>query len=57
MGDWSKKIQELMQDKLVQSKVNQAIDMLKNSDSEDLKKKLSKIDKEELMSKVSEYED
>jgi FAD synthase len=58
MGDsLSKKIQEMMQDKMLQAKVNQAIDMLKKGDSGDLSKKLAKIDKEELMAKVSEFDD
>ncbi|EMS71030.1 hypothetical protein [Ruminiclostridium cellobioparum] len=53
----SKKIQELLGDKMVQSKVNQAIDMLKKDNSDDLAKKLEKIDKNELMEKINEFDD
>lgn len=58
MGDsLSKKLQEMLSDKMIQSKVNQAIDMLKKEDTDEFKKKLEKIDKEELMSKINEFDD
>ncbi len=53
----SKKLQELLADKMVQSKVNQAIDMLKKDNSDDLAKKLEKVDKKELMEKISEFDE
>lgn len=53
----SKKLQELLADKMVQSKVNQAIDMLKKDDTKDLSKKIDKIDKEELMNKINEFDE
>ncbi len=58
MGDsLSKKIQEMMQDKMIQSKVNKAIDMLKKDSPKDLEKKLSSYDKDELMEKISEFDE
>jgi len=53
----SKKLQELMSDKMLQSKVNKAIEMLKKEDIEELQKKIEKIDKEELMKKINEFDD
>ena len=57
MGDsLSKKLQELMSDKMLQSKVNKAIEMLKKEDVEELQKKIENIDKEELMKKINEID-
>ncbi len=53
----SKKLQELLSDKMVQKKVNQAIDMLKKDSNDDLAKKLEKIDKNELMEKINEFDE
>lgn len=53
----SKKLQDLLQDKMVQSKLNQAIDMLKKGDSKELAEKMEKVDKNELMSKINEYDE
>ncbi len=52
----SKKLQELLSDKMVQSKVNQAIDMLKNDDGT-LAKKIDKLDRDELMKKVNDFDE
>lgn len=57
MGDLTKKIQEMMQDKMLQSKVNKAIEILKKDSPADLQKKLSSIDKDELMEKVNEFDE
>lgn len=58
MGDsLNKKLQELLSDKMVQSKVNKAIDMLKKDDNDDLAKKLAKVDKADLMNKVNEFDE
>ncbi len=58
MGDsLGKKIQEMMQDKMIQSKVNKAIDMLKKDSPKDLEKKLSSFDKDELMEKINEFDE
>jgi len=58
MGDsFSKKLQEMLADKMIQSKVSQAIEMLKKDNTDDLAKKIGKIDKEDLMSKINEFDD
>jgi hypothetical protein len=53
----SKKIQEMMQDKIIQAKVTKAIDMLKKESPADIEKKLSSIDKDELMEKINEFDE
>ena len=53
----NKKLQEMLSDKMIQSKVNKAIDMLKNDQKDELAKKIDKIDKEELMKKINEFDD
>jgi len=58
MGDsLSKKLQEMLADKMIQSKLNQAIEMLRKDNPEEFEKKIAKIDKEELISKINEYDD
>lgn len=58
MGDsLSKKLQEMMADKKVQSKLNKAIDMLKKESPEEFQKKMAKIDKDELMKKINEIDE
>lgn len=57
---FNKKLTDLlgkMDDKVLQAKINTAIDMLKNGDTEDLAKKLNKIDKNEFISKLNELDD
>ncbi len=53
----SKKLQELLADKMVQKKVNQAIDMLKKDNNDELAKKFEKLDKNELMEKINEFDE
>lgn len=56
----NKKLAELigkMDDKVLQAKINAAVDMLKNSDTAELTKKLNKVDKNELLSKLNEIDD
>ncbi|MEN6315957.1 MAG: membrane trafficking protein [Clostridiaceae bacterium] len=56
----NKKLADLlgkMDDKVLQSKLNAAVDMLKGSNNEELAKKLSKIDKNEVLSKLNELDD
>jgi uncharacterized membrane protein YheB (UPF0754 family) len=53
----SKKLQEMLADKVIQSKLNQAIEMLKKDDTEELTKKIAKLDKQELINKINEYDD
>ncbi len=56
----NKKLAELlgkMDDKVLQAKINAAVDMLKNGDHEELAKKLNKVDKNEILSKLNEIDD
>lgn len=56
----NKKLSELigkMDDKVLQTKINTAVDMLKNGDTESLAKKLNKVDKNELLTKLNEIDD
>lgn len=57
---FSKKLAELlgkMDDKVLQAKINAAVDMLKNGDHEELSRKLSKVDKNEILAKLNEIDD
>lgn len=59
-NSFNKKISELigkMDDKVLQAKINTAVDMLKNGDTENLAKKLNKVDKNELMTKLKEIDE
>lgn len=56
----NKKIADLlgkMDDKVLQAKLNAAMDMLKEGNSEELAKKLGKVDKNELLTKLNELDD
>lgn len=56
----NKKLSDLlgkMDDKVLQAKLSAAMDMLKDGNSEDLAKKISKVDKNELLSKLNELDD
>jgi hypothetical protein len=56
----NKKLAEILgkvDEKVLQTKINAAMDMLKNGNSEDLAKKLSKIDTNELLSKINEIDE
>jgi hypothetical protein len=56
----SKKMAELlekMDDKVLAAKINAAVDMLKNENYDELAKKLRKVDKNEIMTKLSEIND
>jgi len=53
----SKKLQEMLADKMIQSKLNQAIEMLRKDNPEEIEKKIAKIDKEELINKINEFDD
>lgn len=57
---FNKKLSELlgkMDDKVLQTKINAAVDMLKENNSEELSKKLSKVDKNEVLSKLNEIDE
>lgn len=56
----NKKLAELlgkMDDKVLQAKINAAMDMLKEGNNEEIAKKLGKIDKNELLAKLNELDD
>lgn len=56
---FNKKIAEMlskMDEKVLQAKLNTALEMLKNGDTDDLVKKINKVDKEELISKMKEFD-
>jgi hypothetical protein len=56
----NKKLAEMlgkMDEKVLQTKINAALDMLKKGNTEELAKKLNKVDKEELVSKINEFDD
>lgn len=56
----NKKLADLlgkMDDKVLQAKINAAIDMLKDGNNEELTRKLGKVDKNELISKLNELDD
>ncbi|MDP4092243.1 MAG: membrane trafficking protein [Bacillota bacterium] len=55
----SKKLAEMlgkMDEKILQAKLNAAIDMLKKGNPEDLAKKINKLDKNEIMNKLNELD-
>lgn len=56
----SKKLTELlgkMDEKVLQAKLNQALELLKKGNTEDLAKKIGKVDKDELMKKLNEFDE
>lgn len=56
----NKKLADLLgkvDDKVLQAKLNAAVDMLKNGEGDELAKKLNKMDKDELLSKISEFDE
>lgn len=56
---FNKKLAEMlgkMDEKVLQAKLNTALDMLKSGNTEDLAKRLNKIDKNELMEKINEFD-
>lgn len=56
----NKKLAEIlgkMDEKVLQARLNAALDMLKKGNTEELAKKINKIDKEELLRKINEFDD
>lgn len=56
----NKKLAEIlgkMDEKVLQAKLNAALEMLKKGDTEELAKKIGKIDKNEIMSKIGDLDD
>ena len=59
-NSFNKKLAELigkMDEKVLQAKLNTALDMLKKVDTDELAKKINKMDKDELISKINEFDD
>lgn len=46
-----------MDEKVLQAKINTALDMLKNGNTEELARKMGKMDKNELLSKINELDE
>ena len=58
--DFNKKLAEMlskMDEKVLQAKLNAALDMLKKGKTDELAKKINRIDKNELMDKVKEFDE
>ena len=56
----NKKLAEIlgkMDEKVLQTKLNTALDMLKKGNTDDLAKKINKMDKGELLSKINEFDE
>ena len=56
----NKKLADLigkMDEKVLQAKINAALEMLKEGDKEELAKKLNKVDKAEILEKLNELDD
>lgn len=56
----NRKITEMlgkMDEKVLEAKLNKALEMLKNGNPDDLAKKLNKVDKNELLSKINEFDE
>ncbi|AEV67311.1 hypothetical protein [Acetivibrio clariflavus] len=53
----NKNLMDLLNDKMLQVKLNNAIDMLKKGNTEELAKKLNKMDKNELIEKINEIDE
>lgn len=58
-NSFNKKFAEIlgkMDEKVLQTKINAALDMLKKGNTEELARKISKVDKEELLTKIDEFD-
>ena len=58
-NNFNKKLSDLlakMDDKITQTKINSALDMLKNGNTDELAKKIGKMDKDELLTKINEFD-
>lgn len=53
----NKKLSEILNDKMLQMKLNSAMDMLKKGNFDELAKKLNKVDKNELIEKIDELDE
>jgi len=58
-NSFNKKLAEIlgkMDDKILETKLNAALDMLKKGNTDELAKKINKIDKDELIRKMNEFD-
>lgn len=53
----NKKFSDLLGDKMLQMKLNSAMDMLRKGNIDDLAKKINKMDKNELIDKIDELDE
>lgn len=56
----NKKIAEMfgkMDEKILQTKLNAALDMLKKGNTDELAKKINKVDKNELLAKINDFDE
>ncbi len=53
----NKNLGDLLNDKMLQMKLNSAMDMLKKGNTEELAKKINKMDKNELIDKIDEIDE
>ncbi|HHV99290.1 MAG TPA: membrane trafficking protein [Clostridiaceae bacterium] len=59
-NSFNKKLSEVlgkMDEKVLQAKLNAAIDMLQNGDMDEIARRLNKIDKNELLAKINELDE
>jgi histidinol dehydrogenase len=59
-GGLNKKLSEMLgkvDGKLLQAKLNNALELLRSGDEEEILRKVEKIDKEELLEKLNEFDD
>lgn len=59
MNSFNKKLSDLigrMDEKVLQTKLNKALDMLKNGDTDEIARKINKIDKDEFMEKINDFD-
>jgi transcriptional regulator of aromatic amino acid metabolism len=58
-NSFNKKLSDLlgrMDEKVLQAKLNKAFDMLQNGDTEEIARKINKIDKNELIEKINDFD-
>ena len=59
-NSFNKKLSEVlgkMDERVLQAKLNAALDMLQNGDMDEIARRLNKIDKNELLSKINELDE
>ena len=59
-NSFNKKISEIfgkVDEKVLETKLNKALEILKSGNTDDLAKKINKIDKNELLNKINEFDE